>query len=93
MTSDEAIEFFNSGKWKAMTHEQRADFQLAEQLLCMPFDVFHEAVTHALGRPVWTHEFANAQALIDERAGRIAKATMKDVMAKLPADKTIVVRP
>jgi hypothetical protein len=93
MTRDEAIAFYNAEKWNPMTLDERADFQLAERCLCMPFEVFHEAVTHALGRPVWTHEFANAQALIDERAGRIAKATMKDVMAKLPADKTIVVRP
>lgn len=92
MTRDEAIEFFNSGKWKAMTHEQRTDFQLAEQLLCMPFDVFHEAVTHALGRPVWTHEFADRQSLLDERAGIIAKATISDVLGKLPEDKTIVVQ-
>jgi hypothetical protein len=30
---------------------------LFTQELCLPFDVLHENIEKALGRPVWTHEF------------------------------------
>ena len=74
MTKEQAIALHDSGFWREMTLEDRARFQLHEPRLCMPFDVFHEAVEKTLGRPVFTHEFADSEALADaERRGRLAQ--------------------
>lgn len=58
LTREEAIALDDSGWWKDKTAWEIAGFQLNQPRLCMPFDKFHEAVEAALGRPVWTHEFA-----------------------------------
>jgi hypothetical protein len=57
LTKEEAIEFHDSGKWKDMSFKQKATLQISQEKLCMPFDVFHEAVEKTIGRPVFTHEF------------------------------------
>ncbi len=82
MTREEAIAFAESEQWKGLTEKQRACLQLSEDCLCMPFGVFHAAVESALGRPVWTHEFANRESLVAELSGTIGPATMADVMKK-----------
>lgn len=61
---------YNSGWWKTKTPEEIAEFQIHEEKLCVPFDVFHESVEKWLGRPVWTHEFADPNALIAEKEGK-----------------------
>jgi hypothetical protein len=61
LTKKEAIEFGKSKKWESMTHTEIAKFQIQQELLCIPFGVFHEAVEKTLGRPVWTHEFVEPQ--------------------------------
>lgn len=67
LTREEAIEFHDSKKWESMTLHERAEFQLDQDKLCMPFDVFHEAVEKTIGRPVFTHEFGmNAERIKDE---------------------------
>ena len=71
LTREQAIAFYDEGAWKQMNHETRAKFQLEQDRLCMPFDVFQEAVQHTLGRPVFTHEFANRDFLI----AQVKKAT------------------
>jgi hypothetical protein len=54
----EAIAFAEEGEWEPMTFRERAEFQINQDLLCMPFSKFHEAVEMTIGRPVFTHEFA-----------------------------------
>lgn len=58
MTKEQAIKLFESKFWEDMTATQVALFQLQEEKLCMPFDIFHGCVEEALGYPVMTHEFA-----------------------------------
>ncbi len=70
-TKEEAIAFAEEGKRKEMTLKERAKFQLFQNLLCMPFDVFHEAVEKAFKRPVYTHEFIMRNELIKELNGDI----------------------
>lgn len=70
MNKEEAIKMSESKWWEGKTNEEIAEFQINEPLLCCPFEVFHEAVEAWLGRPVWTHEFADTQALIDEKTGK-----------------------
>lgn len=70
MTKEEAIAKYESNWWLGKTPKEIADFQLYEDKLCMPFDKFHEAFEKALGRSVWTHEFADIKGLRAEYEGR-----------------------
>lgn len=92
LTEDEAIAFYKSDKWKEMTLDEIAAFQLFQDLLCVPFDKFHEAMEHALGRPVWTHEFAFHQRMIDEYLGIKGKATMEEIINLIPKEKLIIIK-
>ncbi len=91
LTEDEAIDFAKSEFWRTLTDEQIAHFQMEQDKLCMPFSRFHEAMEKCLGRPVWTHEFADRDGLLDELNGKVAAPSFEEVLAKLPAEKTIIV--
>lgn len=58
LTKEEAIAFSESKVYEGWTDRQIAEFQMEQSKLCVPFDVFHRAIEKALGRPVFTHEFA-----------------------------------
>ena len=58
MTKQEAIEKYNSKFWLTMTNKEIAKFQINEERLCVPFDIFHKAVEKTLDRAVLTHELA-----------------------------------
>jgi hypothetical protein len=92
LTSEEAIAFGEGGEWKAWTPLQRAAFQMTQEMLCMPFDEFHKAITEALGRPVYTHEFGlNREGLIRELAGQANAPSLDEILALIPAHKLIVI--
>lgn len=92
MTKDEAVALMATKFWENMSHEDRAKFQLYEDRLCMPFDVFHEAIEKALGRSVWTHEFAlNRDGLKEELLGEAEGPTMADIFNLIPEEKRLVV--
>lgn len=91
MTEEEAIKLYDSGFWKHLDHKERAEFQLQEPRLCMPFGVFHEAVEKAIGRPVYTHEFVDLAHLLAELRGDKPHRTMEEIMALIPAEKRIVI--
>lgn len=93
-TPEQAIDFCESRKWESMSHRERAEFQMEQDCLCMPFDVVHEAMEKALGRSVWTHEFADRDRLREELAGTRPAATMKDVfdsLDRLTGGKPVIV--
>ena len=58
MTQFEALDKYDTEWWLISTPREIVDFQLYEDRLCMPFDLFQEAVEELLG-PVFTHEFAD----------------------------------
>ena len=91
MTKEQAVALSETRFWEEMTIEQRAAFQLFEDRLCMPFDVFHEAVEQALKRPVWTHEFADQEALRKEFLGDKSAPTMQEIIEMIPAEKRIII--
>ena len=66
MTKEQAVEFYNSKKYETMSNLEIVKFQLFEPKMCMPFPIFQAAVEDALGRPVYTHEFADAEKLRTE---------------------------
>lgn len=87
MTKEQAVRFSESGWWEGRTACEITALQLYEPRLCLPeFQIFHEAVEAALGRPVFTHEFAFVQRLQREfeekrpeaEAIKVAMAREKD---------------
>lgn len=65
-TEAEAVALYESRWWiDAGAHEIVRE-QLYEDRLLLPFAVYHVALEHILGRPVWVHEFASPIALQTE---------------------------
>lgn len=91
LTKKQAIKLATSGAWREMSVRARAEFQLFEDRLCMPFDEFHKAIEETLGRPVFTHEFAELNHLRKELRGEKAAPTFEEIMSLIPADKRLLV--
>jgi hypothetical protein len=91
ITKAQAIAIFQSRVWETWTNKQVVDFQLYQERLAVDWTRFQMAVEAMLGRPVWTHEFADDQRLKDEYEGRHGKPTFEEIMALIPEDKLIVV--
>lgn len=67
-------------------------FQLFEPLLCMPFDIFHEAVEKTLNRSVFTHEFGlNWKGLQKEILGEKDPPTFTEIIDLIPEEKRIII--
>ena len=74
LTKEQATEFHDSGEWKDWSYREIAEFQMAQELLCVPFSAFHEAMEATLGRPIFTHEFGlNYGGLKKELAEKVKK--------------------
>ena len=93
MTKEQALELYESKFWLSMNPKEIATFQLFEDLLCMPFSVFHEAVEKTLDRPVYTHEFGLArEGLQKELLGEKTAPTLDEIVGLIPEDKRIVLK-
>lgn len=93
LTREQAIAFHDGKAYEPMSYRDRAVFQMNQELLCMPFGVFHEAVEKTLGRPVFTHEFAfgGRERLMKEMLGETPAPTFEDIINLIPADKRVVI--
>jgi hypothetical protein len=91
LTKEQAITMANSGAYKEMTSEQIVRFQLFQNRLCMPFEVFHKAIEEVLGRPVWTHEFAFHKNIILEYLGEKPAPTFEEIINLIPKEKRIII--
>lgn len=90
-TKDEAMKIYDSGEWQVWTDDYKFVYQITQGRLCMPWGEFHAATEAALGRSVWTHEFAKPKSLLREYLGQIEQPTMEEIFSKLPQDKTIFI--
>jgi len=90
MTKSEAIAKYDSKWWESATTKEIVDVQLYEQFLCCPFDVFHKAMGEALGRPVFTHEFAGQKALQEEYEGKREYDGILDSLERVAPGKSVV---
>lgn len=90
MTQKEAIALMATKFWEEMDDVARFRFQINEERLCMPFEIFHKSAEVALNRSVWSHEFANPGRLWKEYAGAAPRPTFKDILALIPAEKLIL---
>lgn len=92
LTKEEAIAFYDNKLWEDMDYKQKAIFQMQQDRLCMPFDVFHESIEKALGRPVYTHEFGlNREGLMKELLGEKDAPTFEEIIGLIPEEKRILV--
>ena len=91
ITREQAVELHDSEFWKTMSFKDRANFQMFTKRLCMPFDVFHEAVEKTLGRPVFTHEFdLDWDGLAKELCGERDAPSFTNIISLIPEDKQIM---
>lgn len=92
LTKEQALYFHENKLYEKIKDDsERFEFQLLQERLCMPFGEFHRCAEVALGRPVFTHEFAFPQHLKDEFYGNKPKSSFADVLALLPVDKIVIV--
>jgi hypothetical protein len=91
MTRDEAIALAETKWWENATDQQIIGFQLFESKLCMDFGAYHAAVERVLGRPVFTHEFADYASLQREFLGDKPAPTMEEIVNMIPEAKRILV--
>jgi hypothetical protein len=59
--------------------------QLHEEVWIVPVEKFLETAKQAMGRQVLKQEFADRPALADEFSARTPEATLREVLAKIPA--------
>ena len=62
--------------------------QLHEEVWIIPVEKFLEMAKHAMKRQVFKQEFADRPALVDEFLERTPEATRRDLLDKIPAQKT-----
>jgi hypothetical protein len=91
LTKEQAIKIAKSEIWKDMTNEEIVKFQLFTELLCMPFDRFHEAIEKVLNRPVFTHEFAFEDDLKKEYLKEKQPPTFDEICNLIPKEKRIII--
>lgn len=91
LTKQEAIAFYNNKGWEGWTSRQIAEFQLEQDRLCIPMDVFCKAIQETLGRPVFTHEFAFRDRLLAELYGDAPHPTFEEIVSLIPEEKRIII--
>ena len=91
ITEEDAISLYDAKFWVGMSYRDRAEFQLYAKRLCMPFNVFHEAVEKTLGRSVWTHEFGlNYDGIVAELRGEKEPPTFAEIVELIPEEKRVL---
>ena len=88
---ENAITLANSEWWKELTAREVVEFQLSTKELCLPFGEFHRLIEEALGRPVFTHEFASIEHLHSELRGEKPPPSFEEILSIIPAEKRILI--
>jgi len=92
LTREQAIQFYDAKAYEGMSHRELAVFQINQEKLCMPFDIFHEAVEKTIGRPVFTHEFGLHHAKIAaEINGECEAPTLEEIIGLIPEEKRLII--
>jgi hypothetical protein len=85
----QAIALLEAKWWEGLPVRSIVGFQLFTDLLCMPFGDFQAAVEKALGRSVWTPEFASADLLRKEFLGDRPAPTLAEIIDLIPEEKRL----
>ena len=92
LTKEQASKLAKSKVWENWTDEEIVRFQLFQDLLCVDWSRFHEAISKVLDRDVYTHEFASKDSLIKEYLGVKEPPTFEEIMNLIPEGKRIIIR-
>ena len=76
---DKATELYESFWWENKTDKEICDVQLFTKELCMHFSTFHRSMEKVLNRPIWTHEFAFIDNIVNEYLGNKPSPTMEEI--------------
>ena len=86
-----AIQKYETRWWEGKTAREIAVVQLQTQELICPWTIYHQSIEEALGRGVFTHEFArNVDGLWAELTQGAPAPSLEDILGQL-TDKTIIV--
>lgn len=92
LTKEQALSLYDSKFWETMSHRERAVFQMNEGRLCMPFEIFHEAMEKAIGRSIFSHEFGlNYDGLLDELMNGVTIPSFEEIVNLIPEEKRVLV--
>ena len=88
-----AIQKYETRWWEGKTAREIAVCQLQTKELICPWTIFHQSMEAALGRSVYTHEFARTvvDGLWAELTQGAAPPSLEDILGPL-TEKTIIVR-
>ena len=90
--TENAIKLYDSNWWEGVSHREIANFQLFTAELCVPFDIFQNALEKSLGRSVFTHEFGcNYNGIVKEFLGEKSAPTLSEILELIPENKRIMV--
>ncbi|MFU2509380.1 hypothetical protein [Pseudoalteromonas sp. ASV78] len=92
LTKEQAIELGNTKWWGHVNTASIAAFQLTQEMLCCPIEVYVNALSGTLGRNVYTHELDKPELLIREMNREIKTPSVDEIIAMLPYDKTAVIK-
>ncbi len=90
LTREQALALYDSRFWESLAYVERARFQLSEERLCMPFEVFIEAVERALGRSVRVGELIDSRGLLAELTGEQQPLDVDELLSLVPAEKRML---
>ncbi len=93
MTEDQAKRLDESKFWENMSYRDKVTFQLFEDRLCMPFNVFLTALKESLGREVFLHELksANIHNIEAEFLDGKNPPTPQEIIDLIPEEKRIII--
>ncbi|MEM8779858.1 MAG: hypothetical protein AAGF26_13485 [Cyanobacteria bacterium P01_G01_bin.49] len=90
LTTEQAVNLSKSEFWSKMDNYEIALFQLSFEQLCMPWEIFHEAVEKTLGREVYNDEFQNFNNLREELLGNKSTPTRAEILALIPSEDLFI---
>ncbi len=90
LTREQALALYDSRFWESLAYVERARFQLSEERLCMPFEVFIEAVERVLGRSVSVGELIDSRGLLAELTGEQQPLDVDELLSLVPARKRML---
>lgn len=92
LTLYQAKQLIEAEIWENMTSREIAEFQINTDRLCMPFSVFHTAVTETLGRTVMNVSLAiSRDSIIKEMRGERPALTLENIVGFIPEEQRKIV--
>lgn len=86
----DAMKLYRTRFWEEMSPHDRSLFQLFEENICMPLDIFQESLEAALGRPIQASEFDRPENLRREFLNGKEPPGPEDILALIPKEMRLM---